>query len=288
MSEERRLSEEMQSAFVDGQLEADDWAKIAARLDAEPGLREDVCRLRALKDMVRHAYEVPPPPPARSWRTAGWGWKSLVAAAIVFALLGWFGRAEWDRAPGLDAASAYALSGDWHALRGNWRAADGAKVLVHVSTGGHEALGNALDEVEDLLHEAGASHRRIQVEIVANGGGLDLLRASDPDFPQRLEDAAPRKPGPEAHRLRPDPGAAPGERQAPGARAGDGRRALRTAAGRGAPSRRLDLRAGLRGDPAARPAYPGRPGLLPCADLCSGSPAPPRVVTEPRRERIGI
>lgn len=177
MSEERKVSEEMQNAFVDGQLDTAEWGSITERLERDAALREQVCELRTLKDMVRRAYAAPPIPRARPRRAAGPGWKTLAAASVAFAALGWFGNAWWAGAPALDPASAYALRGDWHALRSNWRSLEGNRVLVHVSSGGREALTTALDEVEDLLRAARAARRSIEVEIVANSSGLELLRA---------------------------------------------------------------------------------------------------------------
>lgn len=185
MSADERISEEMQGAFVDGQLDAEEWAAIAARLETDPGLREEVCRIRATKEMLRHAYAAAPAPVARP-RRGGPGWWSLVAASLAFAVAGWVGHAHWNAPPVLDAASAYAMRGDFQNLRRDWRSIDAGHVLVHVSSASRDTLTTALDEIEDLLRESRASKRPMEVEIVANGPGLDLLRASDAATASRL------------------------------------------------------------------------------------------------------
>jgi uncharacterized protein len=195
MSEERKVSDELRGAFVDGQLDAAEWARIAEQAERDAALREDVYELRMLKDMVRHAYAVPPARPPRARPSAALGWKALAAAAVIFAAAGWFGHAWWAGGPALDPASAYALRGDWHALRGDWRTLDANRVLVHVSSGRREALAAALDEVEDLLRSARAARRSIEVEIVANSTGLDLLRADASPYAARI--AALRREFPE-------------------------------------------------------------------------------------------
>lgn len=186
MNEGRRISDEMLGAFVDGQLDPAEWASVASQVEGDPRLREEVCRLRAVKEMLRHAYAAPPARPVRARPGARAGWMALVATSLAFGVAGWFGHAGWSRPPALDVASAYALRGDWHSLRGDWGSLQDGKVLVHVSSAGREALSAALDEVEDLLRESRASKRRLEVEIVANGPGLDLLRAGDPAFAERL------------------------------------------------------------------------------------------------------
>lgn len=186
MSQERKLSDEMVGAFVDKQLDEAEWAGVAQVVDQDAELREEVCRLRALKELVRHSYSAPAAsrrPRERSGRSR---WIALVATSLLFGLAGWFGHAEWNRTPAFDAASAYALSGDWHSLRQDWSSLQNGKVLVHVSSAGREALSASLDEVEDLLRDASANGRRLELEIVANGPGLDLLRASDRAFAGRL------------------------------------------------------------------------------------------------------
>ena len=196
MSGDERVSEEMRGAFVDGQLDAEEWARVAAAVEGDAQLREEVCRLRAVKELVRHAYAAAPSRAARA-RRAEPGWWSLVAASLAFSVAGWIGHVLWSEPPILDAASAYALRGDWRGLRGNWGALAGGRVLVHVSSGGHDALSSSLDEVEDLLRDTRASGHRIELEIVANGQGLDLLRANDGTFAPRL--AALQRDYPDLH-----------------------------------------------------------------------------------------
>jgi intracellular sulfur oxidation DsrE/DsrF family protein len=186
MSEKIRVSDEMLGAFVDGQLDGPEWASVAQAIEGDGQLREEVCRLRALKEMIRHSYAVPAAARRPRGRSTGPGWLALAAASLTFAVAGWFGHARYDRPHLLDAASAYALSGDWHSLRSDWGSLQDGKVLVHVSSAGREALTAAVDEIEDLLRDAKAAKRQLQVEIVANGPGLDLLRADDAALAGRL------------------------------------------------------------------------------------------------------
>lgn len=179
MNEERRISAEMQNAFLDGQLDAPEWERVAAQIEADAPLREDLGALRTVKDMVRHAYAVPPAPSRRGFGRAGASWQALAAASIAFAVAGWLGHAWWSRVPELDPASAYAL-------RAHPVALDRGQVLVHVSSGEREALGRALDEVEDLLRAARRERRNMEIEVVANRTGLELLEAKVSPFAARI------------------------------------------------------------------------------------------------------
>jgi len=110
--------------------------------------------------------------PARGWR--GWGLAALLVAGIA---AGW-------------AAHALIRTGDGTALAGRGAAAlheiSADHILVHVSSGNRETLATALDEVEDLLRSARSDGREIEVEIVANSTGLDLLRVKASPYLARV------------------------------------------------------------------------------------------------------
>jgi len=171
------VSREMQSAFVDGQLDAAEWAAMLDQIGADPTLRREICELRATKDMVRSAYAGLTPArrarvPAGRWR--GWGLAALLVAGIA---MGWAAHALIGSGGGGDLAGRGAS-----ALHGI--SAD--RILVHVSSGSRETLATALDEVEDLLRSARSAGRKIEVEIVANSSGLDLLRVNASPYLARV------------------------------------------------------------------------------------------------------
>lgn len=186
MSENAGLSEEILNAFVDGQLDEADSREVARRVESDAALREEVRRLRALKGGVRRAYASLSPGRDRKRRLSARGWVPVAAACLLFGMAGWFAHAHFARPATLDSASAYALRGDWRGLQGGLGELDAGKVLVHVSASGGATLEAALQEMEDLLRESRQERRAIELEIVANGPGLDLLGASDNPFAQRL------------------------------------------------------------------------------------------------------
>jgi intracellular sulfur oxidation DsrE/DsrF family protein len=168
------VSREMQNAFVDGQLDAVEWTAMLERIGQDAALRRDICELRAAKDMVCGAYADVKPvvrehARSRGWR--GWGMAALLVACVA---AGWTGHALIGAggSPGEGAAALRDVSAD--------------RILVHVSSGSRETLGTALDEVEDLLRGARVAGRSVEVEIVANSTGLDLLRVDASPFLERV------------------------------------------------------------------------------------------------------
>ena len=170
MSHEQKFSDEMQNAFVDGQLDAADWTAMVQRMGEDEALRCQVCELRTLKDMVKGAYA-----DAHPRRTAlpanRRGWALVAGLALVFALAGWLVRDATERIGAVAAVHAVAANG----------------LVVHVASSRGEVVNTALQEIEDYLRDARAAGRKVQVEIVANQTGLDILRADKSAYAKRLE-----------------------------------------------------------------------------------------------------
>lgn len=167
------VSREMQNAFVDGQLDAAEWEAMLERVGADAELRREICELRAVKDMVRSAYVGAMPRRRETRARSNWRRWGIAATLVAGIAAGWLGHASLDA-----THEQTALSGA-KALR----SIDADRILVHVSSGERASLQTTLDEVEDLLRTARSANRSVEVEIVANSTGLDLLRAdASPDL----------------------------------------------------------------------------------------------------------
>ncbi|MBI5041464.1 MAG: DsrE family protein [Gammaproteobacteria bacterium] len=190
MSTDHNLSDEQLSAFVDGQLDMDEKSRILGALNADEDLSRRACELRRLHDLVRHAYDAPPTPPfRRPLDTHGRGWRQAVAAALLLAMggtAGWVAHARQHQplnlqAMYLDEEKAFQTSALEQApAHGEY------KVLLHLSSAEPEKLERALDTAEQLLSTYRRLDQPIEVELVANAGGLELLRADISPFAERV------------------------------------------------------------------------------------------------------
>ena len=197
-----RPSEERLNALVDGQLTPADAAGLLDRVSADAALGDEVGRIRLTKDLVRQAYagiESPrartaPARPLRPWRHA-----AVLAVFAAGGLYGWLVHDATivpdDRAAPLARAPAAAV--------------DSGHVILHVSSATPERGLAALEHAAGLIEAARAAGQPLALEIVANGPGLDLLRAAVSPHGQRI--AALRASHPEltlvacgqtVHRLR--------------------------------------------------------------------------------------
>jgi intracellular sulfur oxidation DsrE/DsrF family protein len=140
--------------------------------------------LRGLKSMMKLAYEQPPQPPGSAFKLKRKGLGLPALAASVVLTLGVAGG--W-------LARDYAMQGSemgaqplFQAMQRNAVVAEAQKIIVHVGSANPVRLKAALDETESLLASARQAERKLQVEIIANGGGVDLLRANASPFAQRI------------------------------------------------------------------------------------------------------
>ena len=192
MSADRNISDEHLNAFVDNQLDADEKSRILSAINADNDLSRRTCELRRLRELVQHAYDAPPPPPRRQ-RLAdnGFGWRQAIAASLLLLVggaIGWFTHAQQQpglnlQAMYLDQEKAFQTSALANApVRGE------RKILLHISSDEPDKLERALDTAENLLVTYRQLNQPIEVELVANAGGLSLLRADVSPYAERVRE----------------------------------------------------------------------------------------------------
>lgn len=179
MKKDDLISDEQLDAFTDGELEADEEDRIFARAEQDPELDARLCRHRKLKELVQHAYRDPPEPRRRpSHALPRRSLFGLAAAAVMLLAVGvaggWFAAHLPGGGPGSTSSAIPASQGRW---------------LLHVASSDPRQLEMALNRADELMGGAGASPDR-RVEIVANEGGLDLLRSDVTPFAERIRQLA--------------------------------------------------------------------------------------------------
>ena len=165
-------SDERLNMLIDGELTPADAARLLEQLRTDAGLRERVSQLRLAKELVRHAYAGVEAPPRSPTMTAGvrrWRPAAAAFAALAFGVvLGWMVREQ--AAASTDAARQLAEQAQATPH------AESSRVILHVSSGSPRDALAVLEHAEGILETARSAGRTVSVEIVANSGGLDLLR----------------------------------------------------------------------------------------------------------------
>lgn len=168
------VSDEMLNAFADGELDAADRARLLNLVSGNDDLRGRVCQLWQLKEMVRSAYPAAVVPPRQL--SAFQRYRHALAAGVmlVFGLL-----AGWVAHDGYDSLLPFGFQ--LYAKR-----ADEGKVILQVSSSAPDRLKAALDQADQLAQSRDRLGRPMQVELVANGDALALVRADANPYVARI------------------------------------------------------------------------------------------------------
>ena len=177
MKKDDIISDEQLSAFTDGELEPEEENRIFTLSEECSELDARLCQQRKLKEMVQHAYREVPEPRRRDRRVGPRGGLFNVAAVLALAVGlagGWMASRSLDGGTEATTAAVPASQDTW---------------LLHVASSDPARMQLALNRAEELMNGPGAtSHSR--VEIVANEGGLDLLRSDRTPFADRIRELA--------------------------------------------------------------------------------------------------
>jgi intracellular sulfur oxidation DsrE/DsrF family protein len=184
------ISDELLNFLVDNELEADEKSEMFNVIDRDDALKVRVCELRGLKEMVKHAYHRPPTPEAsaanaeRSRRRRYLQSIRQLAACVLLLLLG--GISGW-----FIAAKSYSKNSSYVAYVSRVAhninpATEQGNIIFQVSTSNPVRLKAVLDEAESLLEASKHENRHLNVEIMANAEGVNLLRADVSPYGRRI------------------------------------------------------------------------------------------------------
>lgn len=180
MNKTQQFSDEFLNAFVDGELSPAERTQAIEQISGDALLKKQVCELNMLKEMVKSSYRGP----NSASHDFGTGRRRpqvrhAIAACCLVAvgvLAGWLGRGH--------------LADDREALHTAWLgnvATNPNRIMLHIDKAGPARFEQVLDQAESTLAAARRDGRRIQVELVANSQGIDLLRAATSPHADRLQ-----------------------------------------------------------------------------------------------------
>jgi len=181
-------TDEKLNLFIDDQMDTNEKDELRHAILEDASLRERVCQLKAVRELVSYAYESVP----ESGSTSGAGnagdkrylWKGI-AASVLLAIGMATGWAVNDAARAMQIASA----ADVFQYFKNAEAVDRAerKIILHVTTGDIYAVKNALDEAEQLLASYREAGTPMKLDIVTYKQGINMLRVGVSPYVDRIE-----------------------------------------------------------------------------------------------------
>lgn len=175
MKHNEDFSDEILNAFIDEQLDHDERAEILSVLRYDDALTRRVCDLQKVRNLVQLAY---PENLADEHEKTIHQQKTLtlrkgIAAGVLMllgVLGGWFAHQE--------SSSGNNLIQMAQTIRNNSAIADNQtwQVMLHVSHDDARRFDVLLSETEHLLEQHKKNGQALQVEILANGKGINLLK----------------------------------------------------------------------------------------------------------------
>lgn len=179
-------------SFVDRQMDADEKRRFLQELASDAKLQEQVCQLRGLKEYLSSAYEIQELPvrPGQACQTGRQIVKTGMAAMLLLAFgftLGWVSHSERGAVVGQQPTTLDAETADF----GNGRVDNALafaqeRILLHIGQSDLAKFDDVLDQAERLLKTY--REQNIEVEVIANAGGLDLVRQDASPYAQRVRD----------------------------------------------------------------------------------------------------
>ena len=189
---DKNLSDEFLNAFIDDQLAPEEKSRAYPIINQDKALSQRVCELRKMRDLVQLAYKDVPaaPTPRTSGRgTSGRRYAGAVAAGLVLSIgvaMGWVLRGVDGQPSQTENFALQTPSAAAPELIHTGAASNEVKIVLHINRGTPEAMKAVLDEAESVLNFYQGSGVTAVVEIIANGDGLDLLRADRSPFASRI------------------------------------------------------------------------------------------------------
>ncbi|MFU8838225.1 MAG: hypothetical protein ACNA75_07985 [Thiohalomonadaceae bacterium] len=197
-------SAEILNAFIDGELCSEDRLDCLKQIAKAQEIGSEICDLCQIKEMVTLAYEKVPESPQHPEqrhrnRRPGRAY-AAVAMLLVIALVG-ITQLELGVPHAVEQQARMDVTSDGAiipATQTNALAESpqmGSRIVLHLTTTDASRIYNMLDEVEMLMAAARQHTIPLQIEVIANGEGLALLRQDLSPFPQRVAALADRYAG---------------------------------------------------------------------------------------------
>ncbi|MEJ2142926.1 MAG: hypothetical protein P8Y24_11330 [Gammaproteobacteria bacterium] len=175
MKRNEDFSDEILNAFIDEQLDHDEREEILSALRYDEALTRRVCDLQKVRGLIQLAY----PERLASAYSKNLSSKKMLtlpkglAAGILMmlgVLAGWFAHQEASNGNSLIEMAKTIRNNSTVDENQEW------KVMLHVSHDEPRRFDVLLKETEHLLEEYKTKGQALQVEILANGKGINLLK----------------------------------------------------------------------------------------------------------------
>ena len=186
---DKTYTEEQINLYIDQQLDTEELDEIRHAILEDAALRERVCQLKAVRELVGYAYENVPVAESESMAGAAGAhrylWKGIAASLLLIA--GMF--TGWTVNNAVHSSQVATANEVFQYFKNTTQAAnEERKIILHVTTGDIYAVKGALDEAEQLLASYRDAGTPMKLDIVTYREGINMMRVGVSPYVQRIED----------------------------------------------------------------------------------------------------
>ena len=184
----QNISEERLNLFIDEQLDSEEMDAIHKAVLEDASLRERVCQLKAVRELVGYAYTDVPASKyiqQQDERKKPVYHRAIAASVLVFVgvLLGWSTYHYTPHAvKAISAENAFQYVANHVSVDHGQR-----KIVMHIDSGDLKVVNAALNEADHLLATYRKANTPMKLDIITNKSGIDILRPGVSPYLDRIQ-----------------------------------------------------------------------------------------------------
>ncbi len=182
------ITEDKLNLFVDGELDATEMDDIRKAMLDDKELRERVCQLKAVRELVGYAYSNMPASQydVNQNKQKDSIWVKAIAASVTLVVGVFLGWGTYQYSPNAIAAVSAENTFQYVA---NHVSVDhnNRKIILHIDSGDLKVINAALNEADQLLATYKKANVPMQLDVITNKGGIDMLRPGISPYVARIQ-----------------------------------------------------------------------------------------------------
>jgi len=183
-----KFSDEMINAYADGELQGREKAEFEQVLQYDSELQLAVENISDMKAQLHDAYHRVDIRHQVQRNTVTHRVAAYAALLVLVFASGWLGSDLMHGSTGTYLSSTFYSDGVKAGEQVN------GKFVLHIGTHDHVKFKRTLDEIESLLVNYQSEAQPIELEVIANAGGLNLLREDGSPFAEKVKQISQEYP----------------------------------------------------------------------------------------------
>jgi len=183
------MTDDVLNMFVDEQLDNVEMDEIRKALLDDKELRERVCQLKAVRELVGYAYSDVPKSPRKlkgSKQTGSSIWTKAIAASVTLVVGVFLGWETYQYSP--NAAAAISAENTFQYVANHVTVDHNSrKIILHIDSGDLKVIHAALNEADELLATYKKANVPMQLDVITNKGGINMLRPDISPYENRIK-----------------------------------------------------------------------------------------------------